>query len=188
MRISKAKSKEIKIIFLIYFSIFGLIFSERQKFNWDELMFLLIPFSMFLFGNSTFGFRNLATIFITWNLIIIVGGFVYSLMAVNAGHHNTTNVHEGDEFKSLDFGMYQLRCTVDRVETKSNLFISLTHFGDHMLHHFFPSLDHSILPQLRKTLIETCTDFEEELRECSLFEALVEQFKQLGRTEIIKLN
>lgn len=165
----------------------GFIFS-KQKFHWDELMYLLVPLSMFVFGNSSFEWRNIATIFIVWNCIVIVGSFLYSLMALSAGHHNYTNVHEGDEFKSLDYGMYQLRCTVDRVEAKSNLFMTLTHFGDHMLHHLFPSLDHSLLPQLRETLVATCKDFEEELTECSMLDALIGQFKQLSRTNPIRLN
>ena len=112
---------------------------------------------------------------------------MYSLMALSAGHHNPTNVHEGDEFKSLDYGLYQLRCTIDRAEAKSNLFMTLTHFGDHLLHHLFPSLDHSLLPQLKDTFIETCTEFKEEITECTMLDALIGQFKQLSRTETIKL-
>lgn len=165
----------------------GFLFSE-QKFHWDELMYLLVPLSMFLFGNSSFQLRNLTTIFVLWSCMLIVGSFLYSLMALSAGHHNPTNVHEGDEFKSLDYGLYQLRCTVDRIEAKANLFMTLTHFGDHMLHHLFPSLDHSLLPQLRDTLLETCKDFEEELKECSMLDGLIGQLQQLGRTEPIRLN
>lgn len=151
-------------------------------------MYLLIPLSMFVFGNSSLKFHNLATIFLLWNGMIIVGSFLYSLMALAAGHHNTANVHEGDEFKSLDYGMYQLRCTVDRIEARSNLFMTLTHFGDHMLHHLFPSLDHSLLPQLKDTLIETCKDFKEELPECTMLDAFISQFQQLSRTDPIRLN
>lgn len=150
-------------------------------------MYLLIPLSMFLFGNSAFEWHNIASIFILWNCMIIVGSFLYSLMALSAGHHNPTNVHEGDEFKSLDYGLYQLRCTVDRIEAKSNLFMTLTHFGDHLLHHLFPSLDHSLLPQLKECLVETCNDFNEELTECTMLDGLVGQLKQLSRTETIKL-
>lgn len=123
-----------------------------------------------------------------WNGIILTGSFFYSVVAVNAGHHGPTIVHEGDEFKGLDFGIYQLGTTIDRVEAKAGLFMTLTHFGDHMLHHMFPSLDHAILPHLRETFIETLIDFKEELREFTFFDALIAQFQQLKRTEIIKLD
>ena len=52
----------------------------------------------------------------------------------------------------------------------------------------FPSLDHGLLPQLKDTLIETCKDFDVEMRKQNFYEALVGQFQQLGRTEIVKLN
>lgn len=162
----------------------GFVLSRRQKFYWDELIPLLLPLSMLIFGNPSMTWSNIFRIGVYWNVILILGSFIYSVVAVNAGHHvSPKTVHEGDEFKSLDYGIYQLAATIERFEAKANLFISLTHFGDHMLHHFFPSLDHSILPHLRETLIETCAEFESELRECSMLEAIVGQFRQLSRTE-----
>lgn len=166
-----------------------MVYSRHQKFRLDELIALLLPLSMLVFGNLSLSFRNIMFIGIVWNVILLLASFMYSVVAVNAGHHvSAETVHEGDEFKSLDYGIYQLAATIDRFEAKANLFVSLTHFGDHMLHHFFPSLDHSILPHLRETLIETCKDFESEFRECSMLHALVGQFKQLSRTTTIKLK
>lgn len=118
----------------------------------------------------------------------MTGSFLYSVVAVNAGHHGPKNVHEGDEFKALDYGIYQLSATIERIEASKNLFVSLTHFGDHVLHHLFPSLDHSVLPHLRETLIDTCIEFEVELRENSLLDAFVGQLQQLGRTETFELK
>lgn len=165
-----------------------MLLSDKQKFNFDELLPLALPLSMFFLGDSTFAWSNLQRIFIIWNCIILLGSFLYCVVAFNAGHHGPTIVHEGDEFKGLDFGIYQLGATVDRIEAKSNLFMTLTHFGDHMLHHMFPSLDHSLLPQLSETFIETCNDFKEELREFTLLEAMLGQFQQLSRTKTIQLN
>lgn len=119
---------------------------------------------------------------------MIVGSFVYSVIAVNAGHHGFEIVHEGDEFKSLDYGIYQLGATIDRIETNDHLAISLATFGNHTLHHLFPSLDHALLPQLRGVLLETCQEFEWELKKWTIFRALVEQFKQLGRINVMSLN
>ena len=142
---------------------------------------------MFFLGNPEFTWWNVARILSEWNGIIIAGSFLYSVVAVNAGHHGLKIVHEGDEFMSLDFGFYQLGTVIDRTEAGLNLFMSLTHFGDHLLHHLFPALDHSLLPHLRETLIETCKDFEWEMRQYSCLEALVDQFKQLSRTVPNKL-
>lgn len=52
----------------------------------------------------------------------------------------------------------------------------------------FPSLDHGLLPQLKDTLIETCKDFDVEMRQTNFYQALVGQFQQLGRTETVSLN
>lgn len=164
------------------------MFSERQTFQLDELIALTLPISMLLFGNVSITLKSVAVAFAMWNAMLMIGAFAYSLMAINVGHHVPQNVHEGDEFHSFDYGVYQLAATIERTPANANLFVSLTNFGDHMLHHMFPSLDHSVLRHLRKTLAETCSDFKEDFRKCSIWEAMVGQFQQLGRTEYIKLN
>ena len=78
--------------------------------------------------------------------------------------------------------------TIERVDANTNLFLSLAYFGDHILHHFFPSLDHAILPEFQDIMVETCKEFKEELRECSMLDAIIGQFQQLARTETIKLK
>lgn len=166
----------------------GCFLSNRQKFQWDELIPLLLPASMFLLGNSSLTIFNIFKIIAIWQLIIIAGSFIYSVVAVNAGHHAPIIFHEGDEVKGLDFGIYQLAATIDRIGAQHNLFISLTHFGNHVMHHLFPSLDHCLLTQLKGTLVDTCKEFEHELRELSLWDAMVGQFQQLSRTKPFKLS
>ena len=143
---------------------------------------------MFLCGKLPFSLQTLIKVLIVWNVIILTASLMFTTFALNVGHHGPESVHEGDEFKELDFGIYQLATTIDRREVKTNLITTLTYFGDHVLHHMFPSLDHSLLPHLKQTFIETCTEFQEEFRECSLLEAFIGQFQQLSRTETIKLN
>lgn len=143
---------------------------------------------MIIFGNLAFTWQNVKEIWWIWNYIMLGASFLGAIVAINAGHHGPENVHEGDEFKDLDFGIYQLAATIDRTEANANTFTRLVFFGDHILHHLFPSLDHSLLPQMRSALLETCEEFQEELRECSFYEALVSQFEQLGRTKLIRLN
>jgi fatty acid desaturase len=61
--------------------------------------------------------------------------------------------------------------------------VTLTSFGNHILHHLFPTLDHALLPQLEETLIETCKEFEVEIRKMPIWNILVGQFQQLARTK-----
>ena len=52
----------------------------------------------------------------------------------------------------------------------------------------FPSLDHGLLPQLKETFLETCKDFEIEMRQHLFYECLIAQYQQLGRTQTLKLT
>lgn len=45
----------------------------------------------------------------------------------------------------------------------------------------FPTLDHGVLPQLNDVFLETCKEFQVELREYSWWPLIVGQFKQLQR-------
>lgn len=50
--------------------------------------------------------------------------------------------------------------SVVRFQTSdNNLFLATTSFGNHALHHLFPTVDHSKLPLLLPTYIETCKEF-----------------------------
>lgn len=107
-------------------------------------------------------------------------------MAVNGGHHHNHVFHDGDEVKSMDFGVYQLAATFDRTDSLDNHLFMLTTFGQHVLHHMFPTFDHGILPQLREILYETCKEFEADLCVYPWYKLLIGQFKQLARTEVRK--
>ena len=59
-----------------------------------------------------------------------------------AAHHDNEVWHDGDiPYPSNDFGICQLEAVKDRIEIKGNLFLNLTNFGDHGLHHLFPTVD-----------------------------------------------
>lgn len=84
---------------------------------------------------------------------------------------------------TLDWGIFQLDAVMDRTEIQGIL-LTLTHFGDHALHHLFPTIDHIHLPELQPLLLETCKEFEAVCRECRWWELIKGQFKQLGRAEV----
>lgn len=150
----------------------------NQKLHWDDLLPLALPTCMFLFGNS-----NLLIVLKVWTFIFFMGSFIYGFVSLNAGHHHNEIFHDGDELKSMDFGIYQLSATIDRKDVKDSLFLTLTNFGNHVLHHFFPTLDHSVLPQLNEIFINTCMEFECEMRQLPWWQLIVGQFHQLHRVQ-----
>lgn len=78
---------------------------------------------------------------------------------------------------------------MDRQELRGNKLLALTNFGDHALHHLFPTLDHGLLPELYNDFFKTMIEFEAECQ-CYpwFFETIKGQFQQLIRTEPQKLN
>lgn len=120
--------------------------------------------------------------------MVAIGSFLYGLFAVNNGHHAPHIVHEGDEFDNLDFGIFQMKAIVDREEVDDNVFTTLAYFGQHTLHHLFPTIDHAILPHFQKIFEETCKEFSfTPLKKTTIVTAMVDQFKQLGKTVPSKL-
>lgn len=75
-----------------------------------------------------------------------------------------------------------MNCVIDRNDLKSSHFLTLVTFGQHALHHMFPTIDHGVLPQIHDTFLETCKDFQLELRDYPWWPLIVGQFQQLRRT------
>ena len=48
----------------------------------------------------------------------------------------------------------------DRKEVQGNLFLVAISFGDHGLHHLFPTVDHSKLPYLHEVFWKTVDEFK----------------------------
>jgi len=71
--------------------------------------------------------------------------------------------------------------SIERNEPANNLFIALATFGDHTLHHLFPTLDHSLIPLFKDELEDTCKEFGLDLAFKSYTTILGGQFKQLSR-------
>ena len=88
----------------------------------------------------------------------------------------------------MDFGVLQLNTVIDRLDAKSNQFMVLTNFGDHVMHHMFPTLDHGLLPQLYETFLETCKEFEVEMMEYPWYNLVAGQFLQLAKIKTSALK
>lgn len=78
---------------------------------------------------------------------------------------------------------------MDRQELRGNALLGLTNFGDHAMHHLFPTLDNGILPELYDDFFETLLDFEAEYQCRSwFFDTIKGQFQQMARITPQKHN
>lgn len=95
-----------------------------------------------------------------WLLCHSTAGYWLVITSVTTTHHHPSLWHAGDQpRKDSDWGLHQLD-TVRDVQ-KDHLPVVMTTFGNHLLHHLFPAVDHSKLPSLYPALWETCRQFGE---------------------------
>jgi fatty acid desaturase len=93
--------------------------------------------------------------------------------------------HAGDyPLIDTDWGLRQMDAVRDVDKGAwGGLFLVATTFGDHLLHHLFPTVDHSKLHFLYPALEETCKDFGDEYRFESAWKMFVGMHTQLARTQ-----
>uniref|UniRef100_T1P9A8 Cytochrome b5-related protein n=1 Tax=Musca domestica TaxID=7370 RepID=T1P9A8_MUSDO len=144
---------------------------------WHDLIPLTIPLSIYLGSDWP-----LMLCLRQWLYMTAIASFAFCVIGLNAAHHDPAIYHEGDANREdRDWGLFQVDTIIDRGDLKKSQFLVLTHFGDHALHHLFPTLDHGILPQLYPILYQTLDEFKGELRECNHIEHILGQHKQLLR-------
>ncbi|KAJ8929853.1 hypothetical protein NQ314_017457 [Rhamnusium bicolor] len=85
--------------------------------------------------------------------------------------------------QDYDWGISQLDAVMDRKEISGSHFLVLTNFGDHALHHLFPTLDHGTLELLYPTFKDVLNKFDLDLRMVSQWDTITGGFQQLVRTE-----
>lgn len=83
----------------------------------------------------------------------------------------------------MDWGIFQLDAVMDRKDITGSPFLVLTNFGDHALHHLFPTIDHGKLDYLYPVFLKTCEEFGVEWRVSSQLELTKGQYLQLARVE-----
>lgn len=71
---------------------------------------------------------------------------------------------------------------MDRHDINWSHFLVLTNFGDHGMHHLFPTLDHGMLNYLYPVFNRTCKEFGVSLRVTSQWDMVRGQFLQLANT------
>ena len=111
-------------------------------------------------------------------------GYWLIFTSLIATHRHPLLYHAGDESHptSRDWGIHQLD-TVRDVEKSPNLFWVATTFGNHLLHHLFPTVDHSKLDLLWPALIGTCHEFGLDYQYMSQINMLAGLSRQLARED-----
>lgn len=85
--------------------------------------------------------------------------------------------------QEIDWGVAQLDAVVDRHEITGSHWLVLTNFGDHALHHMFPTLDHGTLEHIYPIFEKTMKEFNVALRFASQLNLIKGQFRQLSRVQ-----
>ncbi|XP_052740652.1 cytochrome b5-related protein isoform X2 [Bicyclus anynana] len=152
--------------------------TSKKRLTWD----LLLPY-VWVVWMWWLGGQSLSWTIVVWIATILIASFFIMVFGLTAGHHAHTNFFEGDVPRGeyLDWGIHQMDTMVERVENMEDHFKSITRFGDHALHHLFPTLDHAELKYLYPTLIEHCEKFDTQLRVTTFYNALISHSKQLIR-------
>lgn len=83
--------------------------------------------------------------------------------------------------KDLDWGLMELDAVRDRKIIDDSLFLVLTNFGSHGLHHLLPTVDHANLELCLPAFHETCREFGIDSEKLSSFELVKGQYLQLLR-------
>ncbi|XP_037042216.1 cytochrome b5-related protein [Bradysia coprophila] len=166
-------------IFLNHYvkSIIFCVVEKKNLYHTDDLIPFTLPFAMYLFGVG-----DLTAVFKTWISIVLFGSIFFGFIGLNAGHHNVYNVHDGDTLsKDMDWGIYCLDTVIDNSDISHSHLASLTHFGNHLMHHLVPTIDHGVGLQLYSVLFETMAEFETKFEEYPWFVHISGQLRQLAK-------
>jgi fatty acid desaturase len=71
----------------------------------------------------------------------------------------------------------------DRKVIDDSIFLALTNFGSHTLHHLMPTVDHHYLHLCLPAFVETCKEFYADSGKWTQWELFKGQFQQLARNE-----
>ncbi|CAK1598675.1 unnamed protein product [Parnassius mnemosyne] len=171
-------------IFIISFAkrFFSIFFREgflKNHYRWHDLLGFLLPLWMWLVTGSPF-----TKILVTWLWIVCTGSLLFYLIGVNAAHHHPDAIKDGDQPRdeTPDWGAHQVEALLDRKDINGNLFTVVTLFGEHALHHLFPTLDHAVLKNLHPLFIEVCEKYKANYRTSTQFQMVIGQIKETMRT------
>ncbi|KAB0794189.1 hypothetical protein PPYR_13809 [Photinus pyralis] len=157
------------------------VIQGKDGFSMARILPLLPPFAIYMLTGT-----SPVRIIVMCLWILLVGSFSFGVVGINAAHHHPDIFHDGDTPRAkddMDWGVFQVDAVMDRNEITGSHFLVLTHFGDHALHHLFPTLDHGMLQFLYPVFKETCEQFGVKFRMTSQLDLICGQFRQLARVK-----
>nr|XP_053632245.1 cytochrome b5-related protein-like isoform X1 [Cherax quadricarinatus] len=117
-----------------------------------------------------------------WVVLHMACSYWFAAIGVVVAHHHPDIYHQGDAMREdKDWGLCQLDAVRDRVEVTGNLFLVSISFGDHSLHHLFPTVDHSKLPYIYPVFMETCKEFGVPFKFMRTSELIIGKYLQLAK-------
>ncbi|XP_026755581.1 cytochrome b5-related protein-like [Galleria mellonella] len=152
----------------------------KNHYRWHDVIGLTIPLWMWLTSGAPFH-----EVFTTWLWINCTASFIFFTIGSNAAHHHPKLFHDGDELRepTRDWGIHEVESVIDRTDINDNLFKVMTFFGDHTLHHLFPTLDHGLLPHFYPALLKNVEKFKVKFRTTTQFELFIQQIKVTMKRE-----
>jgi len=154
-------------------------FWQAKSLDMTDFLPFSFPIVMYCLGGQSI----LATLGM-WQFILSVGSFIFSAVAFTGGHFHPDIFIDGDTARAeseRDWGINQLDCVADRSEVTGNHFLVLVSFGDHALHHLFPTLDHGILKHLYPVAQETMKQFNLDMRMTTQMDMFKGYFRQIAK-------
>ncbi|XP_035438276.2 cytochrome b5-related protein isoform X3 [Spodoptera frugiperda] len=152
----------------------------KSHYRWHDAIGLLLPLWMAIASDAP-----LLDVISMWLWINCTGSLIFFSIAVNAAHHHPDAIKDGDQpaNETPDWGMHQVEALLDRKDVNGNVFAVMTLFGDHCLHHMFPTLDHSVLKYMHTLFIDLCEKYQANYRVSTQFKLVLGQIKETMRTE-----
>ncbi|KAL0832747.1 hypothetical protein ABMA28_000922 [Loxostege sticticalis] len=157
----------------------------EKHFRWHDGICLLLPLSMWVTSGA-----SVPHVLCTWLWIVCTGSLIFYSIAVNAAHHHPDAIKDGDQPRSVtpDWGEHQVEALLDRKDVNANVFAVVTLFGEHALHHLFPTLDHAVLRYLHPIFLDLCDKFQANYRVSTQFQVVIGQIKETMRTDFKTLD
>ncbi|XP_050457101.1 cytochrome b5-related protein-like [Cataglyphis hispanica] len=160
------------------FTRYYLVFKEYGVFEFRDFIPFLLPLSMSLLAPKILVAIKL------WLIMLVITSALFGLIGFNAAHHHPDIFHDGDIYRDdLDWGLLEMDSVRDRKVIDHSIFLALTHFGSHTLHHLLPTIDHHYLQLCVPAFLQTCKEFGLNSDKWTQWELFKGQFRQLMRTE-----
>ncbi|XP_050298513.1 cytochrome b5-related protein-like [Anthonomus grandis grandis] len=148
---------------------------RRNHIKKTDFIAFTFPLFMYIFGG-----QPLLWTLLMWTYIVVIGSTHLFFVGLHAAHHHPEIFHDGDQPREeYDWGIGQLDAIMERKEISGSHFLVLTNFGDHALHHMFPTIDHATLELLYPTFKRVLAEFGTNLRMVSQLDTLAGGFQQL---------